>query len=125
MSYGTFVGRPPLAPLARAASALASDVTLPPFRPSATAAGFLRGTTTPLGQRRHRRDASRLGQPAVISHKDAEFFGGVATHVLASLFRLLEHALEAVGVRGVLPLQGELHLSHRRIKPYRLGYVKW
>ena len=37
-------GRPPFAPLARAAAALASDFTLPPRRPKATAAGFLRGT---------------------------------------------------------------------------------
>lgn len=37
-----FFGRPPFAPLARAASALASDRTLPPLRPNATAAGFFR-----------------------------------------------------------------------------------
>lgn len=40
---GNFFGRPPLAPLARAAAALASDFTFPPRRPSETAAGFLRG----------------------------------------------------------------------------------
>jgi hypothetical protein len=39
----SFFGRPPFAPLARAAADLASDVALPPFRPSETAAGFLRG----------------------------------------------------------------------------------
>lgn len=39
-----FGGRPPFLPLRRAASALAFDVTLPPLRPRATAAGFLRGT---------------------------------------------------------------------------------
>lgn len=38
-----FFGRPPFAPFARAAVAFASDRTDPPFRPSATAAGFLRG----------------------------------------------------------------------------------
>ena len=44
MNYvGDFFGLPPLAPLARAAAALASDLTLPPLRPSETAAGFLRG----------------------------------------------------------------------------------
>jgi hypothetical protein len=43
-STGTFFGRPPFAPFARAASALASERTLPPLRPKATAAGFLRGT---------------------------------------------------------------------------------
>ena len=43
-------GYPPLAPFARAAAALASERTLPPFRPSATAAGFLRGTFALDGQ---------------------------------------------------------------------------
>ena len=42
-----FFGRPPLAPLRRAAAAFARDVrpllASPPSRPSATAAGFLRG----------------------------------------------------------------------------------
>lgn len=38
-----FLGRPPSFPFARAATALASDVTLPPRRPSNTAARFLRG----------------------------------------------------------------------------------
>jgi hypothetical protein len=40
-------GRPPLAPLSRAAVVLASEVALPPRRPSATAAGFLRATVGP------------------------------------------------------------------------------
>jgi hypothetical protein len=47
MTYCDF-GRPPFMPLSRAAAALASLVrpllALPPLRPSATAAGFLRGT---------------------------------------------------------------------------------
>ena len=43
MNYVCLRGRPPLAPLRRAASALASERTLPPLRPKATAAGFLRG----------------------------------------------------------------------------------
>lgn len=48
---GSFNGRPPFLPFLRAASALAWDVTLPPLRPSATAAGFLRGT---LASQAHR-----------------------------------------------------------------------
>lgn len=39
----TFFGRPPLRPLARAASALAALMAFPPLRPSAAAARFLRG----------------------------------------------------------------------------------
>lgn len=37
----TFFGLPPFFPFARAAATFAADVTLPPFRPSATAWGFL------------------------------------------------------------------------------------
>jgi hypothetical protein len=40
----TFLGAPPFLPFSRAAAALASERTLPPLRPRATAAGFLRGT---------------------------------------------------------------------------------
>ena len=43
MSYFGLGGRPPRLPFSRAAAAFASDVTLPPFRPSVTAAGFLCG----------------------------------------------------------------------------------
>lgn len=43
MTYVGLRGLPPLAPLARAASDLASERTFPPLRPKATAAGFLRG----------------------------------------------------------------------------------
>lgn len=96
----TFFGRPPFAPLARAASALASDVTLPPFRPSATAAGFLRGT-------------------ALQEHEEG---GGVASvHLFAKGLLVGLRRAEAVdGGEGVC----FLCLSHRPIKPYRLGYVK-
>lgn len=46
-SQTSFFGRPPFAPLARAASDLASLVACPPLRPSSTAAGFLRGAIAP------------------------------------------------------------------------------
>lgn len=55
VSEATLRGRPPFAPFRRAAAALASDVTLPPRRPSATAAGFLRATAS-----RQRASAERL-----------------------------------------------------------------
>jgi hypothetical protein len=38
---GTFFGLPPFRPFACAAAVFAGDVTCPPFRPSATACGFL------------------------------------------------------------------------------------
>lgn len=110
MSYGTFFGRPPFAPLALAASAFASDVTLPPFRPSATAAGFLRGTAlviavnVGLGQwgdaiHRQFRDFQREGlEGGDVASGEGEIAAG--------------HQVAAV-------------LIHTRIKPYRLGYVKW
>jgi len=46
-NYGglSFGGRPPFAPLVRAARVLAGDVALPPLRPSATAWAFFRAVT--------------------------------------------------------------------------------
>lgn len=107
-----FFGRPPLAPLALAASAFAADLTFPPLYPSATAAGFLRGTALALDvlnhvflrQLRHAlhrkfRDFQRQG---LIGGDVARVKGGITTGHQFAAFHI-----------------------HRRIKPYRLGYVKW
>lgn len=59
-------GRPPFAPLARAAAAFADDLTSPPLRPSATAAGSLRGIVAPAIMQPIARDIVLAGlAPAV------------------------------------------------------------
>lgn len=140
-SYADFFGRPPLAPLVRAASALASDVTLPPLRPRATAAGFLRGTPTPAsyGQclfpqglpdavRRHQRlHDLRDGQMRergwnIRPCRQERVLMGLADGqglVLSGKLACLRHGLlEAADVSASA-------LCHGPIKPNRLGSVKW
>lgn len=51
----TLRGRPPFFPFRRAASALAALLTLPPLRPRATAAGFLRAMWRQRFQTSHER----------------------------------------------------------------------
>lgn len=85
----TFFGRPPFAPLARAAAVLASDVTLPPRRPNATAAGFLRAT----------------GQRLVAFSGRAQFVSGVAVDPAAGAFGFRLHLAQAGSVLCVLALQ--------------------
>lgn len=111
------LGRPPFAPLARAAAALASDLTLPPLRPNKTAAGFLRGIASDRqrtgaqglanGIRRHFGVPASTGVAGARRHDgggDAEAFG--------SGFRRAPRAeREAVGVVAVA---GVLHLIHGR-----------
>ena len=95
-----FGGRPPFAPFARAAWVFASDVTCPPVRPSATAAGFLRG----MGQPCEMRQSARVDVGAVRALGADRGQGGGQEH---------------------LEQGGDMRLSHRRILPNRLGYVKW
>jgi hypothetical protein len=87
-----FFGLPPFAPFARAAAALASDVDLPPFRPSETAAGFLRGmalrvaVNVPLRQRfhaSHRQVGNLTGQCLERSDVSSSQRGIAAGHQLA------------------------------------------
>jgi hypothetical protein len=143
----TFFGLPPFWPLTRAASALASLRALPPFRPSATAAGFLRGTAD-----RQRGIPERLAfgvgrdravdvgadlvvggaaQAGVFGHTVTEIVGGEAVHLLAGALSLGEHPAEAVGVasesspelvRRELCEEASL-FSHRWTIPNRLGFV--
>jgi hypothetical protein len=106
MSHFGFGGRPPFLPFARAASALASEVTRPPLRPSATAAGFLRDTLTAAGLRSV----------------------GIREHDLAVLKARGRASTVRVtdGLRGLLETIGGGHGlggRHRRIKPNRLGSV--
>jgi hypothetical protein len=107
---GDLRGRPPLAPLARAAAAFASDVALPPRRPSATAAGFLRGGIAGAQGR-------VIGVPRGAHLLTLRW--GPCGHVLrefaAKLFVFAEARLG-----GVLGGCGR----HRRIEPNRLGFVK-
>jgi len=90
-----FFGRPPLAPFRRAAVALAPDVTRPPLRPRATAAGFLRDMGKQRGITRH--GESLKGRDTI-----AELTGGKAVHLSASTLRSSQHEAQASSVLGVL-----------------------
>lgn len=104
-----FLGRPPFAPLARAASALASDVALPPLRPSATAAGFLRGTED--------KERFYAVHHAGVEAMHAEHGGGNAAKHVGQGTRLIERQGNRAG--------GVSRLRHIEITAKRLGYVKW
>jgi hypothetical protein len=144
------MGRPPRLPFLRAAAALASLVTLPPFRPRATAAGFLRGIAS-YGQRglaqrlavcvgRNRSSDMRsdrlivgMAQRLVFGHLATEVVGGEPVDLAASALGFREQAAEADGVARVAGAElvrrelceEPLFLSHVRILPNRLGFVKW
>lgn len=148
MDYFGFGGRPPLAPLARAASDLAAERILPPLRPKATADGFFlltanaqrgvsQGVTVFVG-----RDGTvhmganvlvaGMAQGLVFGRLVAQVVGCKAVHLTARAFRLLEQRAQALSVSGVLGAQlvrGELAKEsafvHVPIKPNRLGFVKW
>jgi hypothetical protein len=96
-------GLPPFAPLAFAAATFAADVAFPPFRPSATAAGFLRAIDDgPVMQV----DASPMSGEARIA--DSEVFMAVA------------HSVSSQGAE----IGGAVGVRHTPIKPNRLGFVK-
>jgi hypothetical protein len=105
-----FGGLPPLAPFARAAAVLASDVTRPPLRPKATAAGFLRGMgfvpAVDVALRQwldaFQRQGGDLARQGLIQGNVASLQGGVTAG----------HQVAAVRI-------------HVRNIPNRLGYVKW
>lgn len=129
----TLFGRPPFWPFARAAAALASDVALPPLRPSATAAGFLRGMAANLRQAiRHRlpRGAQASNKFCVCGRAErpegacalAPEVCGLAVDLAASSLSTRGERVKLRGVRGVLSAKGVV--SHAPIKPYRLGFVK-
>lgn len=107
----SFRGRPPLAPLARAASALASLVTFPPLRPSATAAGFLRGMA---GIQRLQGGVVGIAGGAHLLALGWRPRGDVVREFAAQLF---------VGAKG--GFGGLLGGRHRVNIPNRLGSVKW
>lgn len=106
-------GLPPRLPLARAASALASDVTFPPLRPRATAAGFLRGTRGIQISQGDTAKGTRMGVGGSFSHlTDFGRFG-----------RVQGQANRADGGLGEQDHGGGVR--HEAIKPNRLGSVKW
>lgn len=108
----SFFGRPPFAPFARAAAVFASDVDLPPLRPSFTAAGFLRGTEHVQGFR-----AVHVGRVEAMSLQH----GGddAAQHVGQGASLNQRHFDGAVS--GGADGGGQ---RHEAIKPNRLGFVK-
>ncbi len=133
----TLRGRPPLAPLARAAAVLASERTLPPRRPNATAAGFLRdiGILANVERADAAQGASveatiehpRTGKTAnermplggnLVHRQNVDSFGGLPGLGQCAGQRL-GHLLRGAFERGGLCRQ------HGTIKPYRLGFVKW
>ena len=110
---GVLRGRPPLAPLRRAAAALAAERACPPLRPKATAARFLRGTAATLA-----------------GHVPGDVARGQRGH--ASQGQMGEFAREGLEAGVVLRGEGPISLRHegasgdvhRRIIPNRLGSVK-
>ena len=107
-------GRPPFAPLARAAAALAALLALPPLRPRATAAGFLRRLRDTL-------PATGFGAIGIGEHDPAVFDRGGrsaavrVTHVLGGL-------LEAVAGARIIGRECGCH-AQSITEP--LGFVKW
>lgn len=110
--YGFFLGRPPLAPFARAAAAFASDVTLPPLRPSATAAGFLRGTA---GAFPCLHDAPQRTAREVVDGAEQHLSGKERRGCVRAGVEHLDGGGEF----------GRVGLQHGSKIPNRLGYVKW
>lgn len=117
-SRGTFRGLPPFLPFSRAASALASLVTCPPFRPSATAAGFLRDTAWPreVGAQF---SVIHLCKAAVVAYQLRQLVKGVAIDLTARAFGFGPQCFQPGGVLGVLASD----VVHAGIKPNRLGFV--
>lgn len=117
MTRQELLGRPPLAPLARAAAALAGLVrpllASPPLRPSETAAGFLRGMGAQSGNQRLEvggflLSESEVGHPAFrAAGFDRDSFGGEAHRGV----------LKGIGA-------GELLCRHEQIIPKPLWVVK-
>ena len=139
-----FLGRPPLAPLARAASALALDMDCPPSRPSATAAGFLRGMSHSVGDGEGVIDEQahvRLRQFVAGRRNTKNGIGFVGVNIDAPWAIDLPNAENASGgvcrrdVAGVFPVGGDSEFRklrddlvgsdvvHAPNIPNRLGYV--
>lgn len=113
----TFFGRPPFLPLSRAAAVFASDFALPPLRPSATAAGFLRGVTT---ARQHVQGFHAVHGDRVVAVRGQHGWTDTA-----------EHARQLAGFRdrqndGPLSARvGRLSKCHVPNISRALGFVKW
>lgn len=125
-----FFGRPPFAPLARAASAFAADRTLPPLRPKSTAAGFLRGIVDALYAVERRQPAS-VGQQA--GRKRVPVGAATGDVLFAAVLELegvtagnSPEALHGMchGFAAVHDVAAE-SVVHTGILPNRLGFVKW
>lgn len=131
-----FFGLPPLAPLARAASALAADFTCPPLRPSDTAAGFLgdmlsrktgavEATFGELAQVGAHIGIAQRGETVIVGNQDGQLVGGVAPNPLARAGGLRQHRLQALCAPSVLAAEQlvAVRVRHGLIKPNRLGFV--
>ena len=121
----TLRGRPPLAPLARAAAAFASDRTLPPRRPNETAAGFLRAIGDPCDaivarSRRHVGAVPRAGSGdmdiAALLHREGRPAGNRP--------QALHRVCDGVSAGHEMTAGGGERRLHGSIKPYRLGFVE-
>lgn len=135
MSYGFCFGRPPFVPLSRAAATFASEVDLPPtrppLRPSATAAGFLRG----IGDALHtieRRQPSACRLKAL--HKEAGLVERSGDVLVAAVLQGEGRAswnrpepLDGMGHwrRAIEEVATGRSVRHTPIIPNRFGFVKW
>jgi hypothetical protein len=123
-------GRPPFAPLRRAAAAFAALRFLPPLRPSETAAGFLRGTA-PNRQRSLAQCLARLvgwhgvGDAAGAADDRRDDFGSHAVALCPRLARTGRADHEAIGEVAVARVLDFIEVRHGRNIPNRLGFVKW
>lgn len=106
-----FGGRPPSLPFALTAAVLAADLTFPPLRPSATAAGFLRGTAFPV----------------VAVDVTLREFRDALQRQLGDLQREGLEGGDVAGSKGGVSLRHQLAARgvHGRNIAKRLGYVKW
>lgn len=120
-------GHPPFLPFSRAAAVLASERTLPPRRPKATAAGFLRGIGVA-------RDAFREDSfSAAVAVDDALVEQFHDRHVVVFDAGQVAAAAGRVQISVARPARrggdSDSQISglgcHAPIRPNRLGIVKW
>lgn len=121
-------GRPPLAPLTRAAAALASERTLPPSLPSATAAGFLRGTglhpEAPAGEFSAMHQSTHAGDEPEGGLRGSErrHGHGAGIPVAGAVDKVFPHGVYPF---AVVPLNDDVSVCHGTRIANRLGSVKW
>lgn len=122
----TLRGLPPFAPFARTAAVLASERTLPPFRPRATAARFLEGfddvvgigsSWVQYGPHRRRQGVQAVSGEVLIAGP-VPFASGTSAECP------LARPVRRVVAAGFAVRKQWLHrVLHAPIKPNRLGFV--